>query len=97
MDIFNEIRFWLMLISIVLITLLLYRFWEIIKQLNEKINQENEFNKKTFKREHTKINPVSFSNPIQGRKNLYKEYENEKGLYEPVIPTKGVKIKKEVK
>lgn len=50
---------------------------------------------KTFKREHKGITQVSFSNPITNRRNPYEEYKNEKGLYEPRTPRKGMKIKED--
>lgn len=86
------------LILISIIAAMLYMIQKEIELLNDKINQENdEVNKtnKTFKRNHSNINPVSFSNPIQARKNLYDDYKNEKGLYEPVTPRKGIEIKED--
>lgn len=86
------------LILISIIAAMLYIIQKEIELLNDKINQENnEVNKtnKTFKRNHSNINPVSFSNPIQARKNLYDDYKNEKGLYEPVTPRKGIEIKED--
>lgn len=86
------------LILISIIAAMLYMIQKEMELLNDKINQENdEGNKtnKTFKRNHSNINPVSFSNPIQARKNLYDDYKNEKGLYEPVTPRKGIEIKED--
>lgn len=98
MEIINYIITFLLVIIDVLITAHLYYIWKAIEILNDKINQENNQDSKinkTFKRNHSKINPVSFSNPIQARKNMYKEYENDKGLYEPISPRKGIKIKED--
>lgn len=50
---------------------------------------------KTFKREHNRITQVNFSNPIANRQNPYEEYKNEKGLYEPRTPSRGMKIKED--
>nr|DAJ85377.1 MAG TPA: hypothetical protein [Caudoviricetes sp.] len=50
---------------------------------------------KTFKREHNGITQVNFSNPIANRRNPYEEYKNEKGLYEPRTPSRGMKIKED--
>lgn len=89
---------WILAILLVLnIVLLIYIIRELIA-LNGKIRDFNNEGNKTnrrINRINSKINPVSFSNPIKARKNLYKEYENEKGLYEPVTPSKGLKIKED--
>lgn len=90
--------FFIILIILCIIATILYYMQKEIKLLNDKINQENnEGNKtnKTFKRNHSNINPVSFNNPIQARKNLYDDYKNEKGLYEPITPRKGIEIKED--
>lgn len=90
----------MILIGIIFILFLVHIFliWKEINLLNEKISQLNiQGNKSTniLKRNHSNINPVSFNNPIQSRKNLYDEYKNEKGLYEPVTPRKGLKIEED--
>lgn len=88
----------LILFALILTTIHIYLIWKAIRCLNSKISQEyNQDNKtnKTFRRNHSNINPVSFNNPIQARKNLYDDYKNEKGLYEPVTPRKGIEIKED--
>ena len=83
------------IIDLIFITYQIFRLKSRLKSLEEEINSRNkEVNKNnSFKRNHSLINPVSFNSPIQARKKLYKEYENEKGLYEPVTPKKGIKIR----
>ena len=86
------------LIALIMVTVHIYLIWEALNLLKDKISQENNEDNKTnkvFKRNHSNINPVSFSNPIQARKNLYDDYKNEKGLYEPVTPRKGIEIKED--
>ena len=88
----------LILVALILVTIHIYLIWKALKCLNDKISQENNEGNKTnkiFRRNHSSINPVSFTTPIQARKNLYEEYKNEKGLYEPVTPRKGIKIKED--
>lgn len=85
-------------VILLLIALILFMIQIKLDKLNDKISQENDEGNKTnkvFKRNHSNINPVSFSNPIQARKNLYDDYKNEKGLYEPVTPRKGIEIKED--
>lgn len=85
-------------VILLLIALILFMIQIKLDKLNDKISQENNEDNKTnkvFKRNHSNINPVSFSNPIQARKNLYDDYKNEKGLYEPVTPRKGIEIKED--
>ena len=97
MEIVN-FAFFIILIIFCTIAAILYCVQKEIVALNDKISQGNdEGNKsnKVFKRNHSNINPVSFSNPIQARKNLYDDYKNEKGLYEPVTPRKGIEIKED--
>lgn len=97
MDIIN-FGFFIILIILCIVAAILYCMQKEIKLLNDKISQENNEDNKTnkvFKRNHSNINPVSFSNPIQARKNLYDDYKNEKGLYEPVTPRKGIEIKED--
>ena len=86
------------IIDLIMITINIYLIWKALNLLKDKISQENDEGNKTnkiFKRNHSNINPVSFSNPIQARKNLYDDYKNEKGLYEPVTPRKGIEIKED--
>lgn len=94
----NNISIILMGIFFILLTAHIFLIWKNINLLNDQIRQFNNTGNKvnsTFKRNHSNINPVSFSNPIQARKNLYDEYKNEKGLYEPVTPRKGIKIEED--
>lgn len=94
----NNIMFLLIFICLSLTLVYILLLTKQIKQLNDKISQLNNAGNKvnnTFKRNHSNINPVSFNNPIQPRKNLYDEYKNEKGLYEPVTPRKGIKIEED--
>lgn len=91
----DKIIVYAILILITIITVILLMLQKEIEHLNKKIdNKENKI-RKSFKRNHSNINPVNFSNPIQARKNLYDEYKNEKGLYEPVTPRKGIKIEED--
>ena len=86
------------LVLITMITAMLFMIQKEIELLNGKISQNNNEDNKTnkiFRRNHSNINPVSFNNPIQARKNLYDDYKNEKGLYEPVTPRKGIEIKED--
>lgn len=95
---FTDISMILIGIIFIVITIHIYLIWKNIELLNDKISQFNNTGNKvnsTFKRNHSNINPVSFSTPIQSRKNLYDEYKNEKGLYEPVTPRKGIKIEED--
>ena len=90
------ILFTLILIENTLMALWIFFINRFVIKINNRIREldkiDNKKPKKT-RRNHSTINPVSFSNPIQSRK--YKEYENEKGLYEPVKPRKGIEIKED--
>ena len=68
--------------------------WEFVEEIIQDISSLRIKNK-AFKREHKGITQVSFSNPITNRRNPYEEYKNEKGLYEPRTPRKGMKIKED--
>ena len=80
---------------IILPTVILIALYKIADKL-ENIKGENKNNNQSVlaKRKHTSIKPSNYNNVFANRKS-YKEYENEKGLYEPITPHKpGVKIKK---
>lgn len=81
-------------------TTILAMLYTIITML-EKMQEEQEEQTKTgnksvlSKRRHTNIKKSDYANVFNNR-NKYKDYETNKGLYEPVTPHKGVAIKKEV-
>ena len=92
------VLFFLVLICLIVMTAWIFFLQRIVFKLNDLIREkETKRNKtnKTINRKHSKLNPVSFSNPIQSRKNPYEEYKNDKGLYEPRTPKKGIVIKEE--
>lgn len=94
----NYITIGLIVIDLIIITVHIFSLQSQIKRLNDKISKKNKEDNKvnnSFKRNHSIINPVSFNSPIQARKKLYKDFENEKGLYEPVTPRKGIVIKED--
>ena len=94
----NYITIGLIVIDLIIITVHIFSLQSQIKRLNDKISKKNKEDNKvnnSFKRKHSIINPVSFNSPIQARKKLYKDFENEKGLYEPVTPKKGIVIKED--
>lgn len=82
------------IICFILVEVTLFFIIKTIRGLIQEISSLKIKNK-TFKREHKGITQVNFSNPIANRKNPYEEYKNEKGLYEPRTPSRGMKIKED--
>lgn len=79
------------IICMCLMTAILFFMIKTIEKLKDEI-EGMKIKNKTFKREHNGITQVNFGNPIINRKNPYDEYKNDKGLYEPRKPSKGIKI-----
>ena len=74
--------------------IMLIMLYKIINELEEIKKEPKQTIKSVLsRRKHTNIKASNYSNVFAGR---YDEYKNNKGLYEPQTPYKGVKIKKEV-
>ena len=74
---------------------------KIINELEEIKKETKQEKAKSIlsKRKHTNIKASDYSSVFTSRNKTskaYEEYKTNKGLYEPVTPHKGVKIKKEV-
>lgn len=68
-------------------------FWKILKKFDEIKEKEESKKENRLIRKHTTIEKSNFNNAFGGRK-AYEIYKNTNGLYEPVTPSKGIKIKK---
>ena len=79
---------YLILLPIILIVFL----FKILNQL-EKINKKENTETKAI-RKHPSIEKSNYDNAFGGRK-AYEIYKNRDGLYEPITPSRGIKIKKE--
>lgn len=79
---------YMLLLPITIITLLL-RILDYVEKLNKKENTETRAIRK-----HATIEKSNYDNAFGGRK-AYEIYKNRDGLYEPITPSKGIKIKKE--
>lgn len=79
---------YLILLPIILIVFL----FKILKQL-EKLNKKENAETKVI-RKHPSIEKSNYDNAFGGRK-AYEIYKNRDGLYEPITPSRGIKIKKE--
>lgn len=87
-----------LLILIYLILLpgtMIVMLYKIINKLDKMKTIEKQTQTKSVlkRRKHTNIKASSYNNVFAGR---YDEYKNNKGLYEPQTPHKGVKLEKEV-
>lgn len=75
--------------------IMLIMLYKIINELEEIKKEPKQTSTKSVlsRRKHTNIKASDYNNVFAGR---YDEYKNNKGLYEPQTPRKGVKIEKEV-
>ena len=85
-----------MLLLPITILAMLYTIITMLEKMQEQQEETKTGNKSVLsKRRHTNIKKSDYANVFNNR-NKYKDYETNKGLYEPVTPHKGVAIKKEV-
>ena len=85
-----------MLLLPITILAMLYTIITMLEKMQEQQEETKTSNKSVLsKRRHTNIKKSDYANVFNNR-NKYKDYETNKGLYEPVTPHKGVAIKKEV-
>lgn len=80
---------------------ILIMLYQIINKLEEIKKEPKQTSTKSIlsKRKHTNIKASNYGNVFSSRNKTnkaYEDYTTNKGLYEPVTPHKGVKIKKEV-
>lgn len=80
---------------------MLIMLYQIINKLEEIKKEPKQTTTKSVlsKRKHTNIKASNYDSVFSSRNKTnkaYKDYTTNKGLYEPVTPHKGVKIKKEV-
>lgn len=80
---------------------MLIMLYQIINKLEEIKKEPKQTTTKSVlsKRKHTNIKASNYDNVFSSRSKTnkaYEDYTTNKGLYEPVTPHKGVKIKKEV-
>lgn len=88
MQIFLKIVYMLILPAIYIF--LLGKILDEIQELKETMETQKET--RTL-RKHKPIEKSNFDNAFGGRK-AYEIYKNTNGLYEPVTPSKGIKIEK---
>ena len=79
---------YLFLLPLVIIAFL----WKILNKLEEISKYKISEPKNT--RTHAQIKKSNYDNAFGGRA-AYKIYQNTDGLYEPITPSKGIKLKKE--
>lgn len=85
--------FLMIIYMFILPTTLIIFLWKILNTV-EDIKETIELQKETRKvRTHKPIEKSNFDNAFGGRK-AYEIYKNTNGLYEPVTPSKGIKIEK---
>ena len=85
--------FLMIIYMFILPTTLIVFLWKILNTV-EDIKETIELQKETRKvRTHKPIEKSNFDNAFGGRK-AYEIYKNTNGLYEPVTPSKGIKIEK---
>lgn len=88
----------IILYTVILPIIFMAFLWKIlnaIEELEESIKQSQKESQKEAKtiRKHKTIEKSNFDNAFGGRK-AYEIYKNRNGLYEPVTPSKGMKIEK---
>lgn len=86
-----------MLLLPITILAMLYTIITMLEKMQDRQEEQTKTGNKSVlsKRRHTNIKKSDYANVFNNR-NKYKDYETNKGLYEPVTPHKGVAIKKEV-
>lgn len=85
--IFLFIIVYMLLLPITIIAFL----WLILDRVSKKTINEPIIKKQN--RQHTGIKKSNYNNSFGGRK-AYDIYKNKDGLYEPVMPSRGMKIEK---
>lgn len=79
---------------------MLVMLYQIINKLEEIKKEPKQTTTKSVlsRRKHKNIKASNYDNVFSSRNKTkaYEDYKTNKGLYEPVTPHKGVKIKKEV-
>jgi len=82
----------LMFVYMILLPITLIAFlWKILDKL-ERFDKRKETEPRAL-RKHPSIEKSNYDNVFGGRK-AYEVYKNKQGLYEPVTPSRGVKIEK---
>ena len=85
--------FLIIIYMFILPTTLILFLWKILNKVEE-LKDLIEVQKETKKiRTHKPIEKSNFDNAFGGRK-AYEIYKNKNGLYEPVTPSKGIKLEK---
>lgn len=74
-------------ILIVALLVLIYEELKYKKHTNQDIKEE-----KSIRRTHPTIKSSQYNNVFANRNSPYEQYKNEKGLYEPVTPSRGIKL-----
>lgn len=70
----------------------LYKMSNTFEKIKEKLD-EKQPEAEVKRRIHGNIGKSDYDNAFGGRK-AYEIYKNQDGLYEPVIPSKGIELKK---
>lgn len=88
----------IILYTVILPIIFIVFLWKIlnaVEELEESVKQNQIESQKETKiiRKHKSIEKSNFDNAFGGRK-AYEIYKNNNGLYEPVTPSKGMKIEK---
>lgn len=89
----NELAFCILGLSLatVILSVILFKQVETLKEL-VKENEAKKIESKPL-RKHISVGQSDFDNAFGGRK-AYAMFKNTNGLYEPVTPSKGIKIEK---
>lgn len=81
-----------MLLLPVTIIAMLWKILDTVEKLRKE-NRQEENEEAKRKRKHLSVGQSDFDNAFGGRK-AYSMFKNQNGLYEPVIPSRGIEIKK---
>lgn len=71
----------------------LCKITDIIGDIKERLDKKQQPEAEVKKRIHGNIGKSDYDNAFGGRK-AYEIYKNQDGLYEPVMPSKGIELKK---
>lgn len=71
----------------------LYKISNTFEDISRKLNIKQPEAESKIKRIHSSIAKSDYENAFGGRK-AYEIYQNQDGLYEPVMPSKGIELKK---
>ena len=85
--------YYLLIILYIVLSIITIVYLNKISDVLNTTNSKAKANNKKNTRIHSGICQSNYDNSFGGRK-AYEQYQNKDGLYEPIQPSKGIKLKK---